>query len=38
MKWHDLTLKMRASKRPLGEYFGTKDKMAIIVQQHMVQK
>ena len=30
----DLTLKIRASKYCLGEYFGTKDKMAVIVQQY----
>ena len=34
----DLTLKTRASKRPLGEYFGTKDKMAAIVQQNLEKK
>ena len=28
-------LKMRASKRPLEKYFGTKDKMAIIGQQDL---
>ena len=27
----DLTLKTRASKHPLEEYFGTKDKMAVIM-------
>ena len=30
-----LTLKMRASKHPLEVYFGTKDKMAIIIQQNL---
>ena len=31
----DLTLKKRALKHPLGEYFGTEDKMAVIVQQNL---
>ena len=34
----DLMLKMRVSKRPREEYFGTKDKMAVIVLQNLKKK
>ena len=31
----DLTLKMRVSERPREEYFGTKGKLVVIVQQNL---